>query len=202
MTLPYGRVQFRERIACPLAPGGNRDAREKIANLRDIFIRRHNENPLIFMAQVGSSDPEEFGLDGAVEFPPNKFGFNLPNIRDQLKILDQDFAGKVVSYDELVRRFLAEPVQEFPLIKTVCPDWDNDARRQGRGFTLHGALPAKYESWLRACTRHALDNPVYGEPFVAVNAWNEWAEGAYLEPDVYYGAAYLNATARAIRDAG
>lgn len=62
----------------------------------------------------------------------------------------------------------------------------------------HGSTPAKYEEWLRNVSAYAKDNPFNGEPFVFINAWNEWAEAAYLEPDVYYGAAYLNATLRGI----
>ena len=86
----------------------------------------------------------------------------------------------------------------FPLIKALCPSWDNDCRRQGAGFTLHGSSPRLYARWLDGLIEHARANPFRGEPFIFVNAWNEWAEAAYLEPDVYYGAAYLNATARAL----
>ncbi len=78
------------------------------------------------------------------------------------------------------------------------PSWDNDARRQGAGLTLHRSSPRAYERWLRALveTRRGPSRP--RRALVFVNAWNEWAEGAYLEPDVHFGAAYLNATARAV----
>ena len=36
------------------------------------------------------------------------------------------------------------------------------------------------------------------ENFVFINAWNEWAEGNHLEPDVKWGRQYLEATKRAI----
>ena len=78
------------------------------------------------------------------------------------------------------------------------PSWDNDARRQGTGLTITASSPAKYEQWLGALGEAARRNPFFGEPIVCVNAWNEWCEGAYLEPDLHYGSAYLNATARAV----
>ena len=85
----------------------------------------------------------------------------------------------------------------FPLIKTAVPSWDNDARRQGTGLVIQGSTPQKYEAWLSSLVDYAQKNAFFGEAFVCVNAWNEWCEGAYLEPDLHFGSAYLNATARA-----
>ena len=62
---------------------------------------------------------------------------------------------------------------------------------------LHGSTPAAYQAWLSELIHLARTRPVFGESLVCINAWNEWAEGTTLEPDVHFGAAYLNATGRA-----
>jgi glycosyltransferase involved in cell wall biosynthesis len=194
------------RVAgCPLLiiyrPSLIPDTARTIERWRKKLSERHGETPVIFMAQgFGRSDPTEFGLDGALEFPPHKLAQSLPHINDLLSPFDANFKAAVVEYDDLVAASLTEPAGEFPLIKTAVPAWDNDARRQGSdgGMVVHGSTPAKYEAWLSELVARAIKNPVYGEPFVCVNAWNEWAEGAYLEPDLHFGAAYLNATTRAL----
>ena len=116
-----------------------------------------------------------------------------------LTLLDPSFRGQVVSYAAAVEASLSQEHPQFPLVKTAVPSWDNDARREGQGMVIHGSTPELYETWLRSLADLATAHPVHGERLVFINAWNEWAEGAYLEPDVHYGAAYLNATARALR---
>ena len=54
--------------------------------------------------------------------------------------------------------------------------------------------PDLYKKWLTDCIKWTKENHNKKEQFVFVNAWNEWAEGAHLEPDNKYGYAYLQAT--------
>ena len=181
-------------------PGLLTDATNTIERWREKWTALLGETPLVMMVQgFGEEDPREFGLDGAVEFPPHKVCAGLDNINDRCQILDSNYQGLVRDYATVVDKALQEEAPPFPLIKTVSPHWDNDARREAIGMTIHGSTPALYEKWLNGAIDFSVAHPVNDESLVFINAWNEWAEGAYLEPDVHYGHAYLNATKRAVK---
>ena len=172
------------------------DTAASLARWRRLFAA-HGENPIFVMAQTFDDvDPRPLGFDAAIEFPPHKLTKGLPQAFAALEIFDEAFEADVFAYEDLIAASLAEAAPDFPLIKTVVPAWDNDARRQGQGLTLVGSTPRRYQRWLTELIARA--RPVFGARIVAINAWNEWSEGAYLEPDVHFGAAYLNATARAV----
>ncbi|BAR63491.1 lipopolysaccharide biosynthesis protein (plasmid) [Bradyrhizobium diazoefficiens] len=174
------------------------DTANVIARWRAIFAKRFNEDPIIIMSQsFDDYDPTPNGMDGAIEFPPHKLTKYVPLVNSDAKLLDDTYAGQIYSYDDVAKYSVDEPRPNFPLIKTVVPSWDNDARRQGSGLVVQGSTPQKYEAWLSALVEQAQTHTFFGESFVCINAWNEWCEGAYLEPDLHFGSAYLNATARA-----
>ena len=180
------------------------DTAATLARWRGLFAARHREAPLLVMAQsFDALDPRDFGFDAAVEFPPHKLAVGLERRNAGLRQFDPRMTAHVYDYDDMVAASLGEADGGFGLIRTAVPGWDNDARRQGAGLVLRGATPGKYQAWLAELVRRAAAAPVLGAPLVCVNAWNEWAEGAYLEPDQHFGAAYLNATGRAVtRDEG
>lgn len=141
-------------------------------------------------------DPKEIGFDAAVEFAPNTFP--LKDITHRFDIVNDGFSGKIFDYKsaiEIARGYQPPPYTKF---RSLCPAWDNDARRPGRGNTLANSSPEAYKEWLGLLCGYTLKSFVKDERLIFVNAWNEWAEGAYLEPDRKYGYAYLDATAEAL----
>lgn len=194
----YIRVQGRPLLMI-YRPRLIPDTAHTIARWRTMFAEHYDEDPIIIMSQsFDDFDPRPFGMDGAIEFPPHKVTKFVPQINSEAQCLDDTFGGQIYGYEDVVRYSLDEATPPFPLIKTAVPSWDNDARRQGKGLVIHGSTPVKYEAWLGALVEKAQREPFFDEPIVCINAWNEWCEGAYLEPDLHFGSAYLNATSRAV----
>ena len=153
-------------------------------------------------------DPRPLGFDAAVEFQPN--WKSLPVgvserirrvARRVLKSIDPHPRLRRVSYAGLVAQSLGAETSTWPRFPCVTPGFDNTPRRRRGGVVTTGADPAAYGRWLET-TLERFQPPSPDENLVFVNAWNEWAEGNYLEPDEHHGHAFLDATLAARRGAG
>ncbi|MCH6267008.1 glycoside hydrolase family 99-like domain-containing protein [Neobacillus citreus] len=74
-------------------------------------------------------------------------------------------------------------------------DWDNSPRKGREGLIMKGSSPEKFKTYLTEQIKTAKENNV---EFIFINAWNEWAEGTYLEPDKKDGYKYLEAVKKAL----
>ena len=111
-----------------------------------------------------------------------------------------DFGGEVFSYKDIVvnKKYFR---YDYPkLYRAVMPMWDNTARRDNKGMIFHGASPVLYKRWLKDVIKAGKERDDLEDNFIFINAWNEWGEGAYLEPDKRYGYAYLEATKQAVEE--
>jgi len=138
----------------------------------------------------------EDAIDGLVHFPPLA-GIELQSVKNLAPAMSSSHSGDVYSYDAAVNG--ADLATTGPhglrIHPGVMPGWDNTPRRRDASYVFHGANPLSFRRWLARASAAALAG---GEPsLLFVNAWNEWAEGAHLEPDARFGRAYLEA----VRDA-
>jgi len=143
------------------------------------------------------SDPREVGADAMVEFPPHKFNGpqNCPDPSPHLT--NPNFRGGLIDYSRVIAQSMLRPAPPFTLYRGIIPSWDNTARRQDTGTIIVNATPAFFGSWLKFLRTYTRETrPAASDPFIFVNAWNEWGEGCHLEPDVQWGLNYLDEVAR------
>jgi len=148
---------------------------------------------------LGSDDLAGSGLDGLMGFPPHNHEWHWQE-RGGLGVRPE-FEGRVLSYrgmaDGAVSR-LRLPEGTGAVVPGVMAGFDNTARRQLAPDIWYGANPFTFRRWLAEAARSAA-RTAPGDPVVFVNAWNEWAEGAVLEPTEKFGATYLDAVASVTR---
>lgn len=156
---------------------------------------------LAYVQSFEKVDPAVYGFDSAIEFPPSQFPQRKINPQSVMG-LDPKFEGHIIDYPSLCRKDHDYKDEGYRLFRGSCPSWDNTARRKERGIIVKGSSPFHYLQWLRNAIAASLLDPRQGdEPMVFINAWNEWAEGAHLEPDERFGYAYLDATKMALATA-
>jgi lipopolysaccharide biosynthesis protein len=152
-------------------------------------------------------DPASIGFDAAVEFAPDfSILANSREMRRYEAARRLPWLGSrslaVFDYERVMAAMLAKPPPRYTRFPCVTPGFDNSSRRH-EPVILTKSTPEAYRRWVEHAARHAPRSPG-GDSLVFVNAWNEWGEGAHLEPCQRWGRGYLEAhrDARAAVDTG
>jgi hypothetical protein len=165
-----------------------------VRELRSAAVHAGLADPYIIKFDTRSNidDPALTGCDAAAQFLPHGFG---QHVRRAPTPAGADPRHFYVAYDDVVDTYSNLPAAPWVRHECVFPGWDNTARRREESaIVVLDNSPDRYEEWLRTTYDRAADRG----GLVFVNAWNEWAEGAHLEPDTKWGDQFLRATARVV----
>ncbi len=122
----------------------------------------------------------------------------LLHIRYSLTIQKKREQVTKSDYDETWLKILKlRPSKDCNMIPCAFTDWDNTPRHGTRGSVYQDANPDKFKKYFKQLVENT--KHYYHTDMVFIFAWNEWAEGGYLEPDERFEFGYLNAIKEVIK---
>lgn len=160
---------------------------------------QHGLQGIYFVRTLGGFDiPNQAGFEASVEFEPH---YTFAHAHTQglwSKIKKKENEHLVFDYDGAWEMILSRSPHRSgeQIIPGAYVNWDNTPRRGYHGQSCIGSSPEKFAYYLTRQIERAAQ--VYNSSFLFVNAWNEWAEGTYLEPEKDHGFAYLEAVRTAL----
>lgn len=98
---------------------------------------------------------------------------------------------EIYDYDDVWQKIINRDRVLDNIYPGAFPSWDNTPRRGRNAIVFRGATPEKFAVYLREYA--AKLNCDSETEYLFINAWNEWAEGAHLEPDEVNKYGYLEA---------
>lgn len=105
----------------------------------------------------------------------------------------------IIDYEEYMTESISRFTKNKSWIPCIDPDFDHTPRSGSRSALLYKSTPQKWGELVRQ-TRNHIINGGSCEKLMFIKSWNEWGEGNYLEPDMRYGNAYIEETAKALQD--
>ena len=180
------------------------DIQTKMALWRRYWMEKYGEG--LYLCVVDSMEravdhrekPENLGFDAAVEFPVHNISSRL-SLNKHERLANVDFEGVLIDYTDAVVEICSRPHPGYKRFPGVFPSWDNTPRRGKSGTIFHNVHPSKFQAYLEHKCKEAM---LYSgdERMVFINAWNEWGEGAHLEPDLEYGNSWLHVIETVVRE--
>ena len=165
----------------------------------DIKLKAAGFNGIHVVETINSFQLEPFCKDscGVYTFEPmltlrkkinlaNKIKGQLRN-RLNLNILFKDKYDRV--WNEVLENAKNIQFKGKQMYRGAFVDWDNTPRKGKRGLVINGASPERFGKYCNALMKISSAS---NANFLIINAWNEWAEGCYLEPDEKFKYGYLD----------
>lgn len=147
----------------------------------------------------GATNPNDFHLDAGTERVLHDWTDNaVEDIGTKLHHYE-DLNAHILSYDEVASFYENQTKSKpFTYFRSIIATWDNTARYGKDAYLVHNSTPQRFQTWLENLIDYSRRTLSEEKRYIVVNAWNEWAEGAHLEPDTHYGYSYLNAIGRTL----
>jgi hypothetical protein len=191
---------------------------------KNYCVGRHGMVPIFCAVRTSTSVLDECayrasGFDVVVDFQPNRRYFpatknptgmaielmrkalseRLYNLLRDGRLLRNRSLTTVIDYGRYVDACLAgSRAESITILPSVFPSWDNSARRTSATI-IENHNVSEYQRWLNAAIQQV---STYSDSsrIVFINAWNEWAEGCHLEPDIRHGLSFLAATKECLQE--
>lgn len=150
---------------------------------------------LVLCEAYGAGKREiEAGFDALYEFPSAYAQTDAVRPGRPDKKFNGPFNGMIRDYAKVADFYKTRPKVDYRRFRGVTLGWDNTARKKSSAVILENFSIEGYGKWLENCVESAREVNNESERLIFINAWNEWAEGTYLEPDQKYGMKYLEMT--------
>lgn len=114
------------------------------------------------------------------------------------KITKKIMNTTLIDYSDIWEKILERKPLSNKSVPGAFVAWDNTPRHKERGWVYINNTPEKFEKFLEKQIMNAKNN--YHKDMIFMYAWNEWAEGGYLEPDEVHGYDYLEAIKKALEN--
>lgn len=144
-------------------------------------------------------DLREYGFDAILNYEPqlgvldNAFNDNPCEAKANRNMSFGIKSSKLKVYDyALAKEKMIKRTFKYPFFPCSFVSWDNSPRRGENGIIIINNTPELFKHYLLKSIE-SLKKMDFGkeENLVFINAWNEWAEGNHLEPDIKNGTKYL-----------
>lgn len=179
-----------------------KDVKEVFASWRKTAYQEEIGDILIYTCQIRGKSAYRIGIeddvDGEIEFPPHTPRNSSIEI-NKYAFYDNSKPSYIFNYNEIIDGYLSKTFQhKLPVYKTATLRWDNSARKNINWMNYINFSPELFYKWISGIIQYTKNNTLLHDKFFFINAWNEWAEGTYLEPDRITGYTNINTLSKAL----